>query len=295
MGGEAALGSLDPVMSPSGHFTSRCSPRNGDAAPCLHRARSITRPGFTLIEMLVVVAIISVLAAILLPTLSNVRQRAKFTSCLNNHRQIGLGLQQYINTDKKGLMPPWITLLLSTPSPKTPFIDNPGVFICPNDPSEGREGGRPNDLRDKSSGVPISQFPNADRDNIDGGTNEDDGGINCSYLFEFNSEECDWFPSEPQDMDDVENSVWNPIKEGPTLAQQYVTWYEAKMVHVKGSKRLDPPEPAYHGYVPVTRCFWHVEWPDLDHQDQILNLNYGWAVVVNQPWWERDYNPDLPP
>lgn len=253
------------------------------------------RRAFTLVEMLVVIGIISLLAAILLPTLFNVRVRAKFTACLNNQRQIGVAIQQYSNADKKGLMPTWITLLLSTPSQKNPFLSDPRVFVCPNDPSEGREGGRPNDLRDKTAGTPISQFLNADKDNTSGGTNDEDGGVNCSYLFEFNGEECDWFPLEPQDMDEVENGVWNPIKEGPTLAEQIVSWYEAKMVHVKGSKRLDPPEPAYHGYVPVLRCFWHVEWPDLDYHDQVLNLNYGWGVKVNQPWWERDYNPNLPP
>ena len=51
--------------------------------------------GFTLIELLVVVAIIAILAAFLLPTLSAAKDRTKRTTCLNNLRQINLGVRMY--------------------------------------------------------------------------------------------------------------------------------------------------------------------------------------------------------
>jgi prepilin-type N-terminal cleavage/methylation domain-containing protein/prepilin-type processing-associated H-X9-DG protein len=53
------------------------------------------RSGFTLIELLVVIAIIAILAAILFPVFAQAREKARQSACLNNLKQLGLGVQQY--------------------------------------------------------------------------------------------------------------------------------------------------------------------------------------------------------
>ncbi len=52
-------------------------------------------PAFTLVELLTVIAIIAVLAALLVPALSAAKAKAKRTTCMNNLRQINLGLRMY--------------------------------------------------------------------------------------------------------------------------------------------------------------------------------------------------------
>ena len=60
------------------------------------------RRGFTLVELLVVIAVIAVLIALLLPVLSSAKAKARQTICLNDLRQISLGIHLYLDDQNNG-------------------------------------------------------------------------------------------------------------------------------------------------------------------------------------------------
>ena len=61
----------------------------------------VKHPCFTLIELLIVIAIIAILAAILLPALQNARQRGQITNCLGNVRELARATQQYLDSHER--------------------------------------------------------------------------------------------------------------------------------------------------------------------------------------------------
>src|ERR1035438_10784558 len=66
--------------------------------------RKMALRAFTLLELLVVIAIIAILAALLLPVLSAAKKKAAQATCINNQKQLGLGMQMYVS-DNRDIFP----------------------------------------------------------------------------------------------------------------------------------------------------------------------------------------------
>jgi prepilin-type N-terminal cleavage/methylation domain-containing protein/prepilin-type processing-associated H-X9-DG protein len=76
--------------------------------------------GFTLVELLVVIALMAVLAGLLFPVLRSVRERAGQSTCLSNLRQIGQAQLLYVQ-DWDERLPDWYTFAPPRPQPFGPY------------------------------------------------------------------------------------------------------------------------------------------------------------------------------
>lgn len=108
---------------------------------------------FTLIELLVVIAIIAILSAILFPVFAQAREKARAIACMSNMKQIGLGIDMYVqdyderlffraakSASRVGSTRAGVVIANATAYDQVawwnvlmPYIKNNRVFACPSD------------------------------------------------------------------------------------------------------------------------------------------------------------------
>jgi prepilin-type N-terminal cleavage/methylation domain-containing protein/prepilin-type processing-associated H-X9-DG protein len=105
----------------------------------MRRNRLDNLSGFTLVELLVVVAIVAVLAAVIFPVMNAARERARQTKCFNNMKQLGIAVRLYAE-DWDGTFP-CNRFQRSIPSNRNwkhairRYVRSMDVYICPSNDS----------------------------------------------------------------------------------------------------------------------------------------------------------------
>jgi len=86
-----------------------------------------SRKGFTLIELMIVIAIIAILAAILVPNFLRARAQGQLTACKSNLKNIGTAMEMY-SSDSQGRYPLAITAITPSYLKTLPTCASAGVI-----------------------------------------------------------------------------------------------------------------------------------------------------------------------
>lgn len=114
--------------------------------------RPTTQNAFTLVELLVVIGVIAILAALLLPVLSRTKAQAQWAACLNNLKQINLAVQLYAgaNTDTLPAAPDTVAY--------TAFVTNHFAIFYKSLVKEYLGLAGPSSLQDRIFACPADNF-----------------------------------------------------------------------------------------------------------------------------------------
>ncbi|NLL83813.1 MAG: type II secretion system protein [Lentisphaerae bacterium] len=233
--------------------------------------------GFTLMEMIVVIAIISILFTMMTAVVTDGRRQARQTDCKSNLRQMGIAILVY-RGEHNGDNPPWLSNLYPD------YLDDLRCFVCKADRKRGVGPVRPDDP-DKYSEVIDNDSKGRQRHSLQ----NDDVRAN-SYFYEFSVAECPWKIPQKYDLDgSPESTKWWEYKED-----------QMRYGNTANGGTRDDPVPYSQSKLPIVRCYHHHNEgrirayhneknkndKKLSSEHIAINIAYAGNVYVGPLWWE---------
>lgn len=238
------------------------------------------RRGFTLIEMMVVVFIISLLVSITAVAVNRAKEKARQTDCMSNLRQLGVAIVTY-RADNRGRNPDWLSNLYPN------YIDDKRIYVCRSDQYRGLKRNRPPGLTSEDTESSQKYAITIDNKSADRARYSQNSDIEAnSYFYEFSAAPCDWNTAN--------------------------TWAEEKEKDLAiGNKANNggeaTPVPYSSSRMPIVRCFHHYSYgrikawndsggvPNRNAKPIIsgitLNVAYAGNVIISPVWWEGALEP----
>lgn len=218
---------------------------------------------FSLVELLIVIAIIAILAGMMFPVFYKARAKARMTSCMDNLKQIGAGIIMYRH-ENDDFNVSWSSRLYPD------YVKLKEVYLCPCDgnPEDtpanqwlARIDNDHNTVYDREGNTGMHENPNTDVGNV-------------SYFYEFSDAVCTW-------------------NLNPPMADPY-TWAELKEQQLRngGDGCHDPGEGYDPSTFPVFRCLWHIN--NLKNYTSgipnkalpVLNVGFAGNYFLSRGKWE---------
>jgi prepilin-type N-terminal cleavage/methylation domain-containing protein len=220
--------------------------RDFRSARGLARASIIGRRAFTLVELLIVIAILALLMGLLMPAVARARAKARQTKCENNLRQLSLALIMY-QGDHRGQLPDWLSNLFPDYVP----YERQSILVCPSDTSGGADGSKPSAGR--TDNHPVSENQYAETDDIAGNThtNRNLAITHCSYMYEFTAAECTWLS-------------WQTALGNPPGASTDWSWAQVNMYQLRHGDNANGFTPYDTTLFPMVRCYNHYDEAQFD-------------------------------